>query len=81
MLVECEDYKPLQLPESRFTKYRVSGDSDEIAEVGETLVYYIETKDELMFSCFKQLTYLVLVENDLIEKKHLIFGFQFYKTI
>lgn len=54
----AEDYKPLQLPESRFTKYRVSGDSDEIAEVGETLVYYIETKDELMFSCFKQLTLL-----------------------
>jgi hypothetical protein len=50
-----KEYSPLNLPLEKVVKYKVSGDTDEILEVGETLIHYIETKDERMFSCLKQL--------------------------
>lgn len=50
-----KEYTPLNLPLEKVIKYKVSGDTDEILEVGETLIHYIETKDERMFSCLNQL--------------------------
>jgi hypothetical protein len=50
-----KSYKPLNLPLNKVSKYKVEGDTDEILEIGETLIHYIETKDEKMFSCLKAL--------------------------
>ena len=50
-----KSYKPLNLPLNKVSKYKVEGDTDEILEIGETLIHYIETKDFKMFSCLKAL--------------------------
>ncbi len=50
-----EEYEPLNLPLDKVIKYKVEGDSDKLLEIGETLLYYIETKDEKMFSCLNEL--------------------------
>ena len=52
---KTEEYEPLNLPLEKVLHYREQGDTDEILEVGETLIHYIETDDERMFSCLYQL--------------------------
>ena len=43
---KTEEYEPLNLPLEKVLHYREQGDTDEILEVGETLIHYIETDDE-----------------------------------